>query len=309
MISFRRLDRCVVYLATLALGSLPGLSRAQSREPLLVSTEWLQQHLSDADLVLLHVGERANYQAGHIAGARQITMADLAAPEPTDHMSGEPLELPAPEAARAKLESLGVSDRSRIVVYYDQGHVPPATRIVFTLDWLGLGERVSVLDGGLAAWKRAGGAVTRDAPAIKPGTLSALPVKPLTVTREWVQENRGKPGVALIDARAAVFYDGTEPGMSKRGHIPGARNIPFTTVNDDAFLFKPGESLKQLFSNAGVKTGDTVVVYCHIGMQATAVWFAARTLGYNVMLYDGSFHDWEKHDLPVQTRATGGAQR
>ncbi|MGH7470932.1 MAG: sulfurtransferase [Longimicrobiales bacterium] len=292
----------------MCLLALPGQANAQSRESLLVTADWLKQHLNDPALIVLHVGEKANYDAGHIAGARQITMQDLAATEPADHMSGEVLELPTPEAARARLESLGVSDGSHIVVYYDQGRVPPATRIVFTLDWLGLGERVSLLDGGLAAWKRAGGSVTKDIPVIKAGKLSARPIKPLTVTKEWVNENRGKPGIALIDARAAVFYDGTESGMSKRGHIPGAQNIPFTTVNDDAFLFKSGEQLKQLFSNAKVKPGDTVVAYCHIGMQGTAVLFAARTLGYKVMLYDGSFHDWEKHDLPVQTKPVGAAR-
>jgi thiosulfate/3-mercaptopyruvate sulfurtransferase len=201
---------------------------------------------------------------------------------------------------------MGVSDGSRIIVYYGQDWVSPSTRIVFTLDWLGLGERVSILDGGMGAWKRAGGAVTAEIPIVKPGKLNAKPVKSLTVTKEWVNENRGKSGYALIDARNTVYYDGVESGMSKRGHIPGARNIPFNTVTDDALVFKSADQLRQIFANAGVKPGDTVVGYCHIGQQATAMLFAARSLGYKVLLYDGSFHDWEKHDLPVQTTPPKG---
>jgi thiosulfate/3-mercaptopyruvate sulfurtransferase len=279
---------------------------AQSREAILVSTDWLKQHINDADLVLLHVGDKADYDAGHIAGARQITMADLAAPEPADHMSGESLELPSPEAARARLEVLGVNDRSRIVVYHNRGSIPGATRIIFTLDWLGLGDRAALLDGGMAAWTRSGGPATTETTPVVSGRLTLRPVKKSTVTKEWLIENRGKPGFTLIDARAPVFYDGTRSGMSKSGHIPGAKNIPFTSVNDDTQRIKSRAELQLLFTSAGIKPGDTVVAYCHIGMQATAVLFAARTLGYRVLLYDGSFHDWEKHDLPVETKSGSG---
>jgi thiosulfate/3-mercaptopyruvate sulfurtransferase len=300
--------RTVLQWATL-LPLLFSLERAaaQSREQLLVNTDWLRQHLQDADLVLLHVGEKPAYEAEHIPGARFITMEDVAAPQPADHMSGEMLELPAPEKARARLEALGVRDRSRIIVYYGKDWISPTTRIVFTLDWLGLGSRVSVLDGGMAAWKRAGGAVTATLPAVRPGKLSAAAVKPLTVTKEWVTANRGKPGVALIDARAASFYDGVQSGKIKRGHIPGARSIPFNTVHDDALLLKSPSELGKIFANAGVKAGDTVVGYCHIGQQATAMLFAARSLGYKVLLYDGSFTEWEKQDLPVEVTPPKGA--
>ncbi len=272
---------------------------AQSREQMLVTTDWLQQHLRDPNLVLLHVGEKPQYDAEHIPGARYITMQELAAPRPVNPDSGESLELPTPEAARARLESLGVTDASRIIVYYGKDWVTPSTRIVFTLDWLGLGDRTSVLDGGMQAWKAAGGAVTAELPAVSPGKLSAKPVKSLVVTKEWVNANRGKPGYALVDARAQVFYDGIDTSSKKKGHIPGAGNVPFTTIHDDSLKLNPPAKLRELFTRAGVKPGDTVVAYCHIGQQATAVIFGARSLGYNVLLYDGSFRNWEKFDLPV----------
>ncbi|HSL70891.1 MAG TPA: sulfurtransferase [Longimicrobiales bacterium] len=277
------------------------VSANAQRDELLVSAEWLSKHLRDANLVLLHVGERKEYDAGHIPGAQFISMQDVSAPRPADPMSGQTLELPDPAGLRRRLETFGISDRSRIVVYYGSDWVSPSTRVVFTLDWIGLGDRTVLLNGGMPAWKANGGAIVTVAPVIKPGKLNARPVKSLVVDANWVQANARKPGYALIDGRTAGFYDGAQKGMTKAGHIPGARNIPFTTVTDDSLRLESPAQLRQLFERAGIKNGDTVVGYCHIGQQATAVLFAARTLGHKVLLYDGSFHDWEMRDLPVET--------
>jgi len=290
---------CVLHAALLIPISITSGAAGQSREQLVVNAAWLKAHQQDPDLVLLHVGDKAEYDANHIPGAFFITMRDVAAPDPADRSQAVPLELPTPEAARAKLESFGITDRSRIIVYYGKDWVSPSTRIIFTLDWLGLGDRTSLLDGGMPAWQGEGGTVTADLPAAKPGKLSARPVKSLVVTRDWVNQNRTQAGFTLIDARSASFYDGVQSSMIKKGHITGAKNLPFTTPYTDANTLKPADELKQLFANAGVKPGDTIVGYCHIGQQATAMLFAARTLGYKVMLFDGSFHEWEKYDLPV----------
>jgi len=77
--------------------------------------------------------------------------------------------------------------------------------------------------------------------------------------------------------------------------------VPFNETVDQANRLKPAAELQTLFANAGVKPGDTVVAYCHIGMQATQVILAARSLGYKVLLYDGSFEDWSRKDYPVET--------
>ena len=292
--------RCLLFTALLtSLFIGPARTAGQAREQLLVDAAWLRAHLHDPNLILLHVGEKPEYDATHIPGAHFIAMGDVAAPRSTDP-NVDVLELPAPEAARAKLESFGINDDSRIIVYYGKDWVSPSTRIIFTLDWLGLGDRVSLLNGGMPAWQREGGAVTADLPAARSGKLSARPVKDLTVTRDWVNENRERAGFVLIDARAAAFYDGVQSGRVKKGHIPGARSLPFEKPYDDANALRSAEELRKLFAEAGVKAGDTVVGYCHIGQQATAMLFAARTLGFKVLLYDGSFTNWERSDLPVK---------
>jgi len=87
-----------------------------------------------------------------------------------------------------------------------------------------------------------------------------------------------------------------------RGHIPSAVNIPFSTLADAANKLKDSAMLKSLLSDAGIKQGDQIVSYCHIGQQATLVYFVAKYLGYDARLYDGSFEDWSKRtELPVVT--------
>jgi thiosulfate/3-mercaptopyruvate sulfurtransferase len=284
--------RHAVQMAT-ALVMLCGPAAAQSPASLLVDVDWLSQHLSDRNLVVLHVGSRAEYDTGHIAGARLISEDDVS--KPHDMARGElMLEMPAVADIRATLASLGISDSSRIVVYLGRDRdlgFQSATRIVLTLDYMGLGDQTSVLNGGLASWLRSGKTVTKDVPPVTPGTLSARATKPVIVDAEFVKSVGSRANHTLIDARAPVFYRGIEPTFSKSGHIPGAINIPFTDVVDGEQKVDRAR-LEGLFARAGVKPTDTVVAYCHVGQQATAVIFAARLLGHPVLLYDGAFQDW-----------------
>lgn len=263
-------------------------------EPLLLSTAQLAERLNDPKLVLLHVGEKSSYDAAHIAGAR---FADVRA---SLHMRAGDLTLqmlPA-DLLRERLAALGISDDSHVVVYQSDDWFSPATRLMLTLHYAGL-ERVSLLDGGLPAWVREKRPVTADVLAPRAGALSPLTLRPVVVDGAFVQANVGKPGVAVVDARTAAFYSGAQTGGNqaaphKTGHIDGAVSVPFNTLATADGLMKPEAELRALFAAAGVKPGDTVVAYCHIGQQATAVILAARLLGHTVLLYDGSFEDWSR---------------
>ena len=299
-------------LALVVSFSLPAVqaaapSSASPRDALLVSPAWVAQHLKDPDLVLLHVGDKAEYETGHLPGARFVSLQEISVSDRSGQ--GLVMEMPPAETLRAKLSALGISDRSRIVVYFGKDWVSPAARLVFTLDYAGLGDRVSLLDGGQPAWVRDGQAVTATIPEVKAGTLKPLAIRPLIVTKEQVRDRAGKPGQALIDARNVAFYEGTQTGGGpdhphRTGHIQGAMSLPFNETTDDRLLLRSNDELKALFTKAGVKPGDTVTAYCHLGQQATAVIFAARTLGYEVRLYDGSFEEWSRFpELPVDNPA------
>jgi len=278
---------------------------AANRAALLVSTAWLGEHLRDPNLVILHVGDPREYAASHIPGARLVEMSDVSVSDHSDP-NALMLEMPRTDTLRAHLAALGISDNSRIVVYYAKDWVSPSTRIIFTLDYAGLGSHASLLDGGMGAWIKEGRAVTDVVPAPRTGTLTPLRTRRIIVDAEYVRASVAKPGVSIVDGRNAGFYDGVQTGggMSgphRTGHIASARSVPFSEVFNDAVGVRTNAELEALFTKAGVAPGDTVVGYCHIGQQTTAMLFAARILGHPVLLYDGSFEDWSRHaDYPVE---------
>jgi thiosulfate/3-mercaptopyruvate sulfurtransferase len=272
-----------------------------------VSTAWLAQHVTDANLVLLHVGDKAEYDAGHLPGARFVSLQDISTSDRTGN--GLILEMPAAEDLRKALSALGISDDSRIVVYYGKDRVSPTTRVLFTLDYAGLGERSALLDGGMPAWVRDGHTLTTAVPESRPRSLAPLKTRPIVVDAAFVRAHLSTAGFSVVDARLPAFFDGSQTGGGKErphrtGHIAGARSVPFSEISDDQGTLRPVEQLATLFEKAGVKAGDTVIGYCHVGQQATAMLFAARTLGHPVLLYDGSFEDWSRHaDYPVENPA------
>jgi thiosulfate/3-mercaptopyruvate sulfurtransferase len=293
--------RKVLIVLTLAVLVANAFAKS-SRDSLVVAPAWLAAHLKDPDLVLLHVGDKDAYTAAHISGARHVSLSDISV---SDHSGkGLMLEMPPVDDLRKRLEALGISDRSRVIVYYGKDWVSPTTRVIFTLDYAGFGDRGSILDGGMDAWVKAGQSVTDVVPAPKTGSLSPLKLKPIVVDADYVKSHLGARGVAVVDGRSSAFYDGVDSGGShgqphKTGHIAGAHTIPFEQITHDDLTLKTADELEVLFTKAGVKPGDTVVGYCHIGQQTTAMLFAARSLGHNVLLYDGSFEDWSRRDLAV----------
>lgn len=288
----------------LALALFAGPAHASPRDRLLVTPAWLAAHARDPDLVVLFAGEKSDFDAKHIPSSVFAPVRELAPAAP----SGLLAELPPAEDLRRRLQALGVSDRSRIVVYAGR-EMPYATRVLYTLDAVGLGARASLLDGGLGEWERTGRPVTAEVKAVAPGALAAFKLKPHAVDAGDLQGPQASK-VHVIDARAGAFYDGVQagmgaPGKTAKGHLPGARSLPYTAVVDAAGKLKPAAELQALFRTAGVRAGDKVVAYCHIGYQATAVVYAARTLGLDAALYDGSFQDWAGRGLPLELPAAG----
>jgi thiosulfate/3-mercaptopyruvate sulfurtransferase len=261
----------------------------------VVDAAWLQAHLHDAGLVLLEVGPPNAYVRAHIPGARLVQIDAI-----TTRMDTLAMELPPVADLVQVFRAWGVTDNSRIVLYWDADWVPPTTRVWFTLDRLGLAERTSILDGGLAAWQAAGGAVTGAAPPpATPGRLTAHP-RVVTVDMKWVAAHLEDPKVVVVDTREPRFWNGSDAGSQPRaGRIPGAKNVPYSSlIRDGRLLDLP--AAERLLRDAGAGPGKRIVPYCHAGGQATVVYFAARRLGYDVRLFDGSFQQWSRHtEVPV----------
>jgi thiosulfate/3-mercaptopyruvate sulfurtransferase len=299
--NFRALWIVIVAIAIInfSLGRVQAGTAPNVNGSMIVTTEWLAKHLNDADLVLLQVGDKKEYDAAHIKGAQYIQTSDISTPRG----SGLILELPPVDQLKATFERFGVTDKSRIVVYFSKDWLTPTSRVYFTLDYLGLGDRTSILDGGLPAWMAEKRDVTTEVNSPKSGSFTPHPNPKLVVDASWVSGNINQPGIAILDARDAKFYTGESAGnMPRAGHIPSAKSIPFSTlVEDSNNKFKSPDALRALFNTAGVKPKDSVATYCHIGQQASLLYFVAKYLGYDAHLYDGSFQDWSnRSDLPVE---------
>lgn len=295
-------------LASVALAVTVQVEAQSPRDDLVVSAEWVAEHLDDADLVLLQVGSAETYAEEHLPGARHLEFRSITDPNSHD-MDGLVLELPDPTELESVLEALGVSDESQIVVYWADQQVTSTTRVIFTLDWAGLGHRVALMDGGLRGWKAAGNAVTTSETEVRRGDLTLRPRAEKVADAGWVQEHAGEDGFAVLDGRAPAFYDGVRGDQGQRGHIPFAGSLHWQDVvelgEDGAYRVKGQSALRDVFEAAGMTDGDTVVAYCHIGQYATAVLLGARALGHEVVLYDGAWQDWAARGLPTETDSSG----
>ena len=298
--------RVVSILAVLfALAAIVPAAIAQEHTPMLVDSAWLAVHLHDANLVLLHVsdpmGGSGDFRSEHISGAQEIGLGEISASHGTG--SGRlSLELPDVEKLTSVFESRGISNDSRIIVYLSSGSVSYATRVIWTLAYYGLGDRVSLLDGGMAAWRAAGNPVTSEVKTATPGKLTPHIHPEVFADAAWVSTHLHQPGVSIIDARSPGSYQGADDrGFPRAGHVPGAQNLPIELLVNDNHQLKDKSAISELFDKAGVKPGDQIVGYCYIGQRATLIWFTATMLGYQARLYDGSWQDWsERTDLPVE---------
>jgi thiosulfate/3-mercaptopyruvate sulfurtransferase len=267
----------------------------------VVTPQWLAARLDKEPIVLFHLGDKAEYDAGHIPGAQFLTLPDV-----SDPAAGKlNLQMAAVDRLRDVFEAHGVSDATRIVLYFGKDRVTMVARVFVALDYLGLADRTSILDGGLPAWKSAGHPLSTEVPTVKKGSLTPHPHPDVIVNADWVSAHLKDPAVTIIDARTPDFYAGSEANsrFPRPGHIPGATNVPYLTLNTEApgFLLKDLSELRAIFAAAGAKPGAEVVTYCHIGQQASQAYVAAKLLGYRVHLYDGSFEEWSAlPDRPVE---------
>jgi thiosulfate/3-mercaptopyruvate sulfurtransferase len=290
----------LICLVLIGMGTANATS-SNAGSQLLVQTNWLAAHLNDSNVVVLHVApNRTSYDAGHIPGARFLPLSDVAVTR-----DGIPNQLPTVDAMKIAFERVGVGDKSRIVIYGDMSGLF-AARAYFALDYLGHGNHAALLDGGLEKWKAEHRVISTAAPAFKAVNLTVKARPELVADLSAMKQIVADKKTTLIDARPPDEYSGARAGdgIPRAGHIPGAKNVFWmeNLASKDNPVLKPAPEMLAKYEAAGVKRGKNVVVYCRTGVQASHDFFTLKLLGFNPVLYEGSFFEWSNAPgTPVET--------
>lgn len=244
---------------------------------------------------------RAAYLQGHIPGAVYVSLEE----ELSDHAVAGRGRHPLPSgcSVEAAARRWGIRENVSVVAYDDWNRAGSA-RAWWVLTAAGLAN-VRILDGGLSAWRSAGGALETGAVTPQVGNMTVLQSDLYAGQRPTLTAQQADAeGMTLLDARAPERFRGdVEPVDRVAGHIPGAKNVPSTAVLAGDGTFLPDGALAQLFSDHGLDRSNRIGVYCGSGVSATVTLAALAAVGYAAALFPGSWSEWSSD--PTRAVARG----
>ena len=271
--------------------SVPPVLAAQ----LLVDGAWLEAHLRDGNLRIVDmVSERKDYRRGHVPGAVYLSVDDVRV-----KVRAGGYRLPTAAEAERLFGDLGIGPDTHVVIYDDSDSLD-AARLFFTLDVYGH-RAVSLLDGGIPAWRRAKRPETTVVPSVARTDYRPALARERVASAEWVRDRLNDPTVAVLDSRSAAEYTGKDVRARRGGHIPGAVNVEWKQNLRPDGTFKPADELRAMYTSQAITPDKTVVTYCQTHHRAAQSYFGLRLLGYPRLVgYDRSWSEWgNRDDLPL----------
>ena len=274
------------------------MEQKYTREKLLTTAAELKRKLGSPDLCLIDARPAEQFAQGHIPGAAHFDLFGLSLIDTTE----SPLKA-FMYMIHHVLEMRGVSE-SKEVVFYDENSSMRAARGLWFLEFFGH-PNTRMLDGGIAAWKAAGGPVSTAAVAPKAATFKTSERREVLATVDDVLRSLNKKEVAILDTRSQGEYLGTHVRAARGGAIPGAIHIEWTDNLDASGKFKSDAELRALYDKAGITADKEVISYCQGGYRAAHSYVALRLIGFpTVRNYIGSWKEWgDRLDLPIEKPA------
>ena len=264
----------------------------------LVDTDWVAAHAADANVRIVDM-RQSGFDTGHVPGAVHLS------PVAIRDANAPPTFLPTPAAFEAMMASLGIGDRTRVVVYDERGGIY-AARLWWILNYFGHAN-VALMNGGWIKWTAEQRALSSEMPAAPaPVRFTARPNPKWVATAADVVAAIGKPSVKIVDARTTAEIEGKDLRSIRRGgFVPSSIPVYWEDLLDpQRKTFKPADELRQIYQSRGIERQNDVIAYCQVGMRASVDLFALHLVGYDKLRnYYGAWEEWgNRDDLPVATK-------
>ncbi|MDA3919461.1 MAG: sulfurtransferase [Salinisphaera sp.] len=267
--------------------------------PLFIRPQALSEAMGSHDVQIIAVDEPADFVRAHVPGALTLTMSSIMASQGATGGL-----LPDDNTLARILSDAGLRNDAQIVAY-DRAGDGQAARLLYTLDAAAGHDRISLLDGGLAAWQAAGLPLEQGPPSAEPSDFRVTRQPDRIADREWIASRLDDDKTTILDVRSTAEFVGDDIRSARGGHVPGAVNLDWQHFKDDNGQLRPRAELEALLAEHDIRADREIAAYCQTHVRSSYVYLVLKYLGFGrVRGYPGAWSDWgNRDDTAIETGA------